>query len=605
MTGSDIQRVPFSRDPIAAWAEADPRRMNWPVVYTIDGPKRVYIGETIQAATRLRQHLARKSTRDFTQVRVIVDNTFNKSVCLDLESYLIRMFAGDGQYAVDNANAGLSESDYYQRDEYRTQFQAIFEQLRADGLFSKSSVQIENSDLYKLSPFKALTFDQRTAVVAILESLLTDVKRDEESVAVIQGSPGTGKTVVAIYLMKLLADLQGGVEPNDADTDSVFAGFFTETNRELLGDFRAGLVIPQQSLRKTVKKVFKKTPGLRPAMVLSPFEAVQSPEKYDLLIVDEAHRLQQLSATLPTLITKFKQINVELYGDEQGGDQLDWIRSSSRHSLLMLDTQQTVRPADIPSPRLHDVQVHAEATGRLFPLRSQMRVKAGENYTAYVREILSGSHPTPARFSEYEFALFDDFSEMRRTIRERERRYGLARLVAGYAWTWRSKNNAALFDIEIDAERLQWNRTATDWINSSTSAEEVGSIHTVQGYDLNYAGVIIGSDLRYDENRGLFIDRDSYFDTKGKSNNNMLGITYTDDDLRAYITNIYAVLLTRGIRGTFVYACDPGLREYLRTFIPPLTQSPSADYVWPERGSETRWDGEEQGVEPDETQLTR
>jgi DUF2075 family protein len=97
----------------------------------------------------------------------------------------------------------------------------------------------------------------------------------------------------------------------------------------------------------------------------------------------------------------------------------------------------------------------------------------------------------------------------------------------------------------------------------------VGSIHTVQGYDLNYAGVIIGLDLRYNPHkRRLHIDRKSYFDKRGKQNNKALGKTYSDDDLLRFITQIYCVLMTRGIRGTYVYACDPDLREYLKTFIP-------------------------------------
>lgn len=598
MTSSDIRQVPFSKDPIIAWGETDSRHSDWPVVYTLDGPKHVYIGETTQAATRLRQHLARKGTRNFKSARVIVDDTFNKSACLDLEAYLIRMFAGDGQYTVDNANAGLSESNYYDRDGYRERFEGIFEQLRAEGLFSRSSLEITNSDLFKLSPFKALAPDQNEAVLAIVESLLSDVRADENRLAVVQGNPGTGKTVVAIFLMKLLVDIRDGVQPNETDGDSVFAGFFTESNTELLRDFKAGLVIPQQSLRKTVKKVFRNTPGLSPAMVLSPYDVVQASETFDLLIVDEAHRLQQLSATLPTLITKFKQINTDLYGDEQGGDQLDWIRSSSRHSLLMLDTHQTVRPADIPSDKLRAAQIEAEQSERLFPLRSQMRVQAGEDYTTFIRDLLEGRTPAPIDFAEYEFGLFDDLSEMRRAIHDREQRGGLSRLVAGYAWEWKSKKDRTLFDIEIGHERLQWNRTATDWINSPTSAEEVGSIHTVQGYDLNYAGVIIGPDLRYSEDRGLHIDRASYFDAKGKANNKMLGISYSDEDLQAYISNIYVVLLTRGIRGTFVYACDPGLREYLRRFIPTYRPGPGDLLLDPQR-SETDWAGPSHGAPTD------
>lgn len=123
--------------------------------------------------------------------------------------------------------------------------------------------------------------------------------------------------------------------------------------------------------------------------------------------------------------------------------------------------------------------------------------------------------------------------------------------------------------IVIGDTQLRWNSTSADWISFRYGLEEVGSIHTVQGYDLNYVGVIIGLDLRLDPaRRRLFIDRDSYFDKKGKENSPALGKTYSDDDLLRFITQIYAVLMTRGIRGTYVYACDLGLREYLKGLIP-------------------------------------
>ncbi|NHF63304.1 DUF2075 domain-containing protein [Chryseoglobus sp. KN1116] len=150
-------------------------------------------------------------------------------------------------------------------------------------------------------------------------------------------------------------------------------------------------------------------------------------------------------------------------------------------------------------------------------------------------------------------------------IRERDAEHGLARLVAGYAWEWKSKNDPTAYDIELDGPQLRWNTTATDWIASKTSLDEVGSIHTVQGYDLNYAGVIIGNDLQWDEDaQRLVVDRDRYFDKKGKENNPTLGRTYSDEDLLRYVCNVYAVLMTRGIRGTFVFAVDPYLRRQLQ-----------------------------------------
>jgi DUF2075 family protein len=165
--------------------------------------------------------------------------------------------------------------------------------------------------------------------------------------------------------------------------------------------------------------------------------------------------------------------------------------------------------------------------------------------------------------------MFDDVSEMRTEIVRRDREVGLSRLVAGYAWEWKTKGNKPGYDIELGELRMRWNSTQTDWIASPGSLDEVGSIHTVQGYDLNYAGVIIGPDLRFDTTTGrIVVDRASYFDKKGKEANKALGRIYSDDDLLWYIQNVYAVLLTRGIRGTYVYVHDPALRELLRQFLP-------------------------------------
>lgn len=142
-------------------------------------------------------------------------------------------------------------------------------------------------------------------------------------------------------------------------------------------------------------------------------------------------------------------------------------------------------------------------------------------------------------------------------------------MVAGHAWEWRSRKDPQAYDIEIDGVALRWNSTDTDWINSKNSVEEVGSIHTVQGYDLNYAGVVIGPDLGFDPDAGeLVVHRADYKDKVGKRNNRMRQQITTDQDLLRYISNIYSVLLTRGMRGTYVYACDPDLRRWLSQFIP-------------------------------------
>lgn len=588
MTPSDIRWLGFTNAEVTNWAGLDHRNTNWPIVYVLDdadgstsgargkGLKDVYVGESRNAAARIRQHLVSPEKKHLRNVRVVVDATFNKSVCLDLESYLIRMLAGDGACQVLNRNDGIVEADYYDRDLYRESFSEVFERLRADGVFSRTIPEIENSDLFKLSPFKELTQDQAIAVEGILEGLFEDLKADTRSTIVIQGEPGTGKTVVATYLLKLIADIKAGAPAEELDSDSMFSEFFDRSHSELLTDVRIGLVVPQQSLRESIMRVFEKTPGLHPKMVMTAFDVGLADEQFDLLVVDESHRLNQ-RANQPsgTQNKRFLEINEKLFGqDDPLKTQLDWIRAKSRNQILLIDAAQSVRPADLPPEVLHGLVAEAKAADRHYPLVSQMRVRAGSDYVGYVRRLLGRREvdEVPAHvetFDGYDFRLFDSIADMHTEVLRREADVGLSRLVAGYAWPWKSKTDKAAYDIEIDGSRFRWNSTQKDWIASRKSLEEVGSIHTVQGYDLNYAGVIIGPDLTYDaDTRRVVVNRASYFDTKGKENNRRLGKVYTDDDLLRFVQNIYAVLLTRGIRGTYVYVCDPGLRTYLRNFIP-------------------------------------
>jgi DUF2075 family protein len=207
----------------------------------------------------------------------------------------------------------------------------------------------------------------------------------------------------------------------------------------------------------------------------------------------------------------------------------------------------------------------AKQTKSWFHLASQMRVMGGSDYLAFVKDLFSETGHPAKDFSGYDLRFFDSFKDMRSEILRLDAEHGLSRLLAGFAWEYKTKKNPQLFDIELEGIKLRWNQTVTDWVSSPTSPQEVGSIHTIQGYDLNYAGVIIGNDIGYDPVlKKMFLRRDNYFDKKGKENNPVLGIEYSDDDVLHFVLNIYKVLLTRGIKGTFVYVCDPDLREFLR-----------------------------------------
>lgn len=569
MTGFEIREVDLARDPVRLWSGTDPRLRNWPVVYTLDGSGQIYVGESLNVAMRFRQHLESPNKTALGRARVVVDETFNKSVCLDLESFLIRLFAGDGRYTVINGNEGITDADYYRREAYRKTFKDVFDALRQRGLFTQSIAEIENSDLFKLSPFKALSEDQLGVVVDIVQGLFEDIDRDDASTIVIQGSPGTGKTIVGIFLIKLLCDIRGYDPAQPRAELSVFEDFFNEESSRVLAGFRVGLVVPQQSLRRSIQKVFDKTPGLDRGMVLSPFEIGKDPGRFDLLVVDEAHRLtQRASQGSGPRNKEYAEITTALFGtDDKTKTQLDWILAKSANQLFLLDRDQSVRPADIP-PQVVDALVDAAyRSERRYRLTGQHRVRAGTDYVGFVRGVLAGVPMQPRDFGEYDLRFYDDFAAMRRDVLTRDDEVGLARLVAGYAWEWVSKKDRSAYDMAIDGEQVRWNTRPVDWVSSTTSRDEMGSIHTIQGYDLNYAGVVIGRELRFDPDEGrIWFDRSEYRDRNGKANNRQLGLTYSDEQLLVYVRNIYTVLLTRGILDTYIYVCDAELREYLRSF---------------------------------------
>ncbi|WP_235735341.1 DUF2075 domain-containing protein [Nocardioides alcanivorans] len=569
MTSFRIESLRLERGELGAWGRLADQHRDWPVVYTLNDSTELYVGESVDATSRLRQHLDGNKKSHLGEARVIIDDAFNKSACLDLEAYLIGLFAGEGRFKVLNIQTSGGSGNYYQRDDYRERFREIFDKLRAEGLFTTTIEEIENSDLFKLSPFKTLTGEQSDAVIAITESLLADLRAGPGGSLVIEGGPGTGKTVVAVFLTKLLRDL-GAWDGEPLENESVLAGLFTTENTSTLADLDIGVVVPQQSLRKSIQAVFARTPGLGEVSVLSPFDVGKSDRTWDLLIVDEAHRLnQRANQTSAQKNREFREINEKLFGaDDPSKTQLDWIQEMSHQQLLLIDVLQRVRPADLDPQVLEDVAARAGQRGRLHVLTSQLRVRAGSDYVDYVRQVLG---PTPPErridFGEYDVRFFERAGDMVSAVRERDAETGLARVVAGYAWPWNSKKDKANTDIRFDDEsiELRWNSRVVDWVDSPKSLEEVGSIHTIQGYDLNYAGVIIGRDLRLDPSTGrLSFDRRNYFDKKGVQNNP--GQKLSDHDLLEYVRNIYAVLLTRGIRGTYLYVVDPHLREHLRRY---------------------------------------
>lgn len=551
----------------------------WPIVYIINNDKEAYVGETVNAYMRASQHLDNPKRRMLNLINIISSEKFNKSVVLDLEAFLIKYMAADNNFKLQNGNAGLQNHNYYQKEMYESKFKEIWNKLKEKGIVKNDLIVIENSDLFKYSPYKSLTDDQYEIVTDIIKTLANDVSNNIKSTFVVRGGAGTGKTILGIYMLKLLME----VKENNINIEEEIVNDDIQNTLNInssINKLKVGLVIPMDNLRTTLKKVFRNVSGLDSNMVLSPNDVAKSTEKYDLLIVDEAHRLRQRKNL--TQYATFDKNNAK-FGLGKEGTELDWIRLQSKYQVFLYDEEQSIKPTDIDKEKIIDIE--NENNTHKYSLRTQLRcLLGGDEYIEYVKELFSNNPPKDRkRFKEYEFKMFDDVDEMINNIKSKNNVFGLCRNVAGYAWKWNSKGQKLpmhmtkkelekikennVYDIEIDNHRYIWNTQATDWINSENSINEIGSIHTTQGFDLNYTGLIIGNELKYDDkNNKIYVDRKEYYDVKGKS-------ATSDEELLNYILHIYSTMCTRGMRGTYIYVCDSKLRKYLSKYIDKYSEN--------------------------------
>jgi len=199
-----------------------------------------------------------------------------------------------------------------------------------------------------------------------------------------------------------------------------------------------------------------------------------------------------------------------------------------------------------------------------------MRSNGGNDYISFVDDLLNIKRKNKPFYSpdNYNILVFDSMKDMYEQLSIKEEKHGLCRLISGYSWPWLSdpkkkpKPDLDAIDIAIDGVKFQWNKTDKDWINSENSFSQVGCIHTTQGYDLNYTGVIFGEEISFNKiTQQIEIDKSKYFDKNGKRGLDDIEV------LKTYIINIYKTIMFRGIKGVFIYACDKNLREYFKEHI--------------------------------------
>lgn len=389
------------------------------------------------------------------------------------------------------------------------------------------STMVRGTPVFDLLDEQAVCFDM------CVRTMLQCLKDQKKRTILIQGGPGTGKSVLAVNLLMHFI------------TCACNAAYVTKNSA------------PRQAFLSILSKNKAENIAEISQLFRSPFRLADVPRNsYDCLIVDEAHRLVK-----------------KMYGDWHGENQVKECINASLLSIFMLDEDQAVTTKDIGS--VQEITRWCTELGSAIIMReetkltSQFRCNGSDAYIQFIDNLLQRKEETVAvSLSElnYDFRVFDDAREMREALREKNAIDNKARMVAGYCYDWNVKNHRGDVDIVLPGGfQAKWNLEGDKiWAINPRSFEEVGCIHTAQGLEFDYVGVLIGKDLTYDKASSRVLTNKSAI----SKDDNSSGIrTASDDDARRLILNTYKTLLTRGQKGCFVYCEDDALREYLKAMI--------------------------------------
>ncbi len=367
--------------------------------------------------------------------------------------------------------------------------------------------------------------EQQVAYATILKLVQNTIKKEEKHTIIVQGGPGTGKSVIAINLLAKI--LNNG-----------FSCFYVTKTSAPRKVFSSSLVRGQHTL------------GYLRGLFKSSGTFIETPSNtFDCLLVDEAHRLNEKSG---------------MYHN-QGENQIKEIINACKVSVFFIDEDQVISTADKGSvdeikkwAKFYGSKVHCNESLNLV---SQFRCNGSDGYLAFLDDVLQ-IRPTANYCFEmdYDLRFFDSPTKMREALREKNTN-NKARMIAGYCYPWNSRNDKTKMDIVLeDGFEAQWNFTTDTFAIDIDSFEQVGCIHSTQGLEFEYVGIIIGKDLRY-ENGTVVAD----FTKRARSDKTVSGIRSSKNYALAdrIVRNTYKTLLSRGQKGCFVYCEDKALGEYL------------------------------------------
>lgn len=373
--------------------------------------------------------------------------------------------------------------------------------------------------------------DQKVVYENILQLACKSKADMKKRTIIVEGGPGTGKSVVAI---NLLAEL---------------------TKRGQFAQYASKNSAPRQVYSQKLKGNFKKSRV--DIMFRSTGSYTEIENNYvDTILVDEAHRMNEKSGMFQNM----------------GENQIKEVIHSSKCSVFFIDESQRVTMSDIGS--VDEIKKWAKAESSevtQLKLLSQFRCNGSDGYLAWVDNTLE-IQPT-ANYNlediDYDIRVLDSPLEVRELIIEKNKINHRSRMLAGYCWDWirDGKNNSKVHDIKIGDFEMSWNLGNSIFALDETSIDEIGCIHTSQGLEFDYVGLIIGDDMRY-ENHHIVTD----FSKRAKTDQSMKGIKKLDkqDHCKAeekadeIIKNTYRTLMTRGMKGCYIYCTDQNLRNYLK-----------------------------------------
>lgn len=545
--------------------DAEKLIFEYPIVYIInhkenDGTS-IYIGETANINRRTIQHINEgpKTREDWLKINnakdvkmfVVGHEYFNKSLTLDIENKLmLYMSTLDGVKNIYNRRAN-DQNDYYTSDKLNDIFSKVWRKLREKNrdLFPLERI-VRDSALFKASPFHKLTKEQLDAKNKIHLTILEALTREVESQLIfVDGEAGTGKTVL---LSSLFYDL---FKENDEENP-----IYKEKRNYLLVNHDEQLNVYQQIMNKLGVLKKNKDSVIKPTRFIN---TVTPKDKADIVLIDEGH----------LLLTQGKQ-------SYRGNNHLDDILKRAKVVILIFDKNQILTTEQYwEEYKLFGYEQFSRVRNNYIEMKNQIRINASEDTVTWIRNLIDhqeiNSIPVDAK---YDLKIVETPEYLEKLIRKKAVRTdsGLSRLLATYDWPYHNRTldkNDEHWKVKINDWSMPWNllnhepkevkrkNNGMAWAEQKQTIEQVGSTFTIQGFDLNYAGVIIGPSVTYRNGKIVFNPEASA--NKKATRKRTLDNGNKQSFAEIFLRNELNVLLTRGVNGLYIYAVDEKLREAL------------------------------------------